>query len=57
MPRRKINSTVDGGMHRRQADTKQEKDNRDHYRELKERLMKKFLAKREEEERNALENE
>ena len=50
MPRR-INPTVDAGTHRRQADTKQEKNTRDHYRALKERLMAKFLAEREAEER------
>jgi len=46
MPRR-INQTVDGGMHRRQADTRQGRDARDHFRQLKERLLVKFAAERE----------
>jgi len=46
MPR-KIKPSVDGGMHRRQADTKQEKDNREHYRQLKERLLEQFATERE----------
>jgi hypothetical protein len=46
MPRR-INQTVDGGMHRRQEDIRQERGTRDHFRQLKERLLVKLAAERE----------